>query len=50
MPTACYDLCSWCGGQGDDGTGWRCIHCDGSGMVDLNDFADDPVEDWPNDE
>lgn len=46
-----FDICSWCDGEGDDGCGWFCLHCDGQGRVevDLNDFADEPIEDWPDD-
>ena len=44
---ACYDLCSWCDGDGDDGCGWLCLRCDGHGMIALDDFDD---EDWEGDE
>ena len=39
---ATYDLCSWCGGDGDDGCGWHCLRCDGSGMVAV---YEDPEDD-----
>lgn len=44
---ACYDLCSWCDGVGDDGCGWYCLHCDGAGMVEV--YGDPADDDWDSD-
>lgn len=41
VEAATYDLCSWCDGDGDDGCGWHCLRCDGSGMVEVYGDPDD---------
>lgn len=42
---ACYDLCSWC--DGDDGCGWRCLNCNGWGMVEVYGEPEDDDDNQP---